>query len=134
VTGPFSENVCEKVTAVPFAGLKKPAPVEPLVVYETQLEPESGAAQAELPTMFSVAPAFGRPRLMELFVVVPAELKSGVMVSALAESNAPLKIKSVASRLIDVYIGPQNFDVAIGGCGGERRLSKILSFGGCKGM
>jgi hypothetical protein len=74
--------------------------VAPVVVKDTQLDPGTGAAQSELPVMSCVAPALTSPSTTELFVVVAAELKSGVTVSALAVISIPLTAKSKASLFI----------------------------------
>src|SRR5450432_3537943 len=73
VTAPLRLNVCENVTAVPLGTTTKPgSDVSPVSAYETQLEPASGPAHAEFPTMFCVA-------LPESLVVFVAELATAVL-------------------------------------------------------
>jgi len=84
VTVPLRLNVCENVTAVPFGTTTNPgSDVFPVSAYEIQLEPASGPAHAEFPTMSCVA-------LPELFVVVVAELASVVLSAFAAITQQPL--------------------------------------------
>ena len=75
-----------------------------MVVKDTQLEPDNGAAHAALPIMFCVGPALVIPKATELFVVVVAELSNAVTVSALAVINAPLTATSNSNFLIILRI------------------------------